>query len=183
MMTRTLRFSLILLALMGVSPTGYAADTGAAAMAALEAQEKALLTGVSPDGEDQFQKIRTAHGTLQMVNDTRLSLDRAVKNCAKHHKDQGFAFENAFQSWKNSVLPVVRQGQNKLDKMVLTQNFAKPMDIRAYLTAYTAAVTAQKGNITEIPVSDLSACQAMTAMMIDTQKTLAGMIKETIGIE
>lgn len=182
-MTRTLRFSLLLLVLMGVNSTGYAADTGAAAMAVLEAQEKTLLIGASPDGEDQFQKIRTAHGTLQMVNDTRDSLGRAVKNCAKYHKDQGFSFENAFQSWKNTVLPVVRQGQNKLDKMVLTQNFAKPADVRTYLTAYTVAVTAQKGNITEIPVSDLSACQAMTNMMMDTQKTLAGMIKETIGIE
>ena len=169
--------------MVGGTATGaMAADKVADLQKALSAQESALIQGASAAGVDQFHKIQAAHGTLRAVEDVQAALARGVASCAKHNKEQGFAMQNQFQAWKNAVLPVVRQGQNRLDKMVLTQGFAKPTAVRDYLTAYTAFVTAQKGSVVDVPVSDPTACQAMMDQMDQTQKTMAAMIRETLGL-
>ncbi len=165
---------------LGAGSGALAEDAIDKALKAVDVQETALLKDITPEGQDQFQKINVLYRTLGMVGDTRVALDRGIKNCIKHHKDQAFGFQNQFQAWKNEVLPVIRQGQNRLDKMILTQTFAKPAAVQDYLKTLTASIFIQNNVVQEIPVSDLDACQAMVDQMKKTQKTMVSIMKETL---
>lgn len=149
----------------------------------LDQKTEDMMKGLTEEQLKQFAIIRTAHGTLRAVDDVRASLERAVKSCTAANPDMKDEMSERFQSWKNAILPVVRQGESKLDKMILSQEFARPSKIRAYFKAFDDMVKAKNSEFTEVPVSSKEACKAMNKNMDKSQRIMGGLITETLGLD
>lgn len=148
----------------------------------LDRKTEELMKGLDENQTLQFEKIRTAHGTIRAVNDVRASLERAVKSCTGTNPDLKDPMNARMQSWKNAVLPTVRQGENRLEKMILTQSFTRPSTVRAYLKTFDDAVKYQDNAFKEIPVSEIKACTSLMKNMDDSEKVMAKLITETLGL-
>ncbi len=149
---------------------------------ALEILEQKMTKSLDKQGQEQFKKIQVAHGTIRAVQDVQNALDRAVESCGQKNIDLGAAIKTSFQEWKNEVLPVVRQGKNRLDKMILTHQSLKPEQIRAYLKDFDQLINTQKKDVVEVSISDASACRAIAEQMKTTRVAMRRMISETLGL-
>ena len=149
----------------------------------LNAKTDAMMKGLSEAQTKEFATIRAAHGTLRAVEDIRGTLDRAVTSCAKANPDMKEDLTGRFQSWKNNVLPVLRQGHNRVEKMILTQSVTSPGEIRSYLKLLDAAIADQNSQFKEVPVSKKDACETMAENMSDTQKEMVELMTQTLGLD
>ena len=149
----------------------------------LDAKAEEMMKGLDQNQIMQFRAIRTAHGTIRAVEDVRDSLERAVKSCGTANPDMIEAMSARYQSWKNEVLPIVRQGQNRLDKMILSQGFARPSAVRAYLKNFDDMIKQQKSGYTEVPVSSKESCQSLEKNMDSSQRVMGRLIIETLGLD
>lgn len=169
--------------LMLMTAAAHAATPNANPDERLDAKAEALMKDMDQNQARQFLAIRTAHGTLRAVEDVQSSLDRAVKSCTTANPKLSQPMTERFQEWKNAVLPVIRSGQSRLDKMILTQGFTRPSNVRAYLKAFDDVIAAQKNMYQEVPVSTLSACETLTKNMDQSQKVMGKLITETLGLD
>lgn len=148
----------------------------------LDKKTEELMKGLDENQLKQFAAIRTAHGAIRGVDTVRASLERAVKSCVKANPVLDKDMNGTFQNWKNDVLPVVRQSENRLEKLILLQNFTRPSTVRAYLKTFDDAVKFQNSQFQEVPVSEKSACQDMTKNMAESQKSLISLLTQTLGL-
>lgn len=149
----------------------------------LDVKTEDILKGLDQNQTLQFEKIRTAYGTIRAVNDVKASLERALKSCTTNNPDLQTPMTERVQAWKNAVLPTVRKGENRLEKMILTQSFARPSAVRAYLKSFDDAVKYQDDEVTEIPVSKAADCQALMKNMGESEQVMGKLIIETLGLD
>jgi Spy/CpxP family protein refolding chaperone len=144
---------------------------------------KKLTAEMNDAQQEQMAKIQVAFGTLQAVGDVRIAMDRAIKSCVQANPDLAPTMTTAFQGWKNTILPVTRRGQNRLDKMILSQSATKPQNIRDYLDEMKKIMREQTARFPEVPISARGDCETLVKNMNTSSKTLSRLISETIGLE
>ncbi len=149
----------------------------------LDQKTDELLKDLNKDQVTQFEKIRTAHGTIRAVDDVRVSLSRAVESCIQNNPDLKEPMTTRLQAWKNFVLPVVRQGQNRLEKMILMQSFTRPSTLRGYLKVFDDAVKYKETPYTEVPISAEKDCKVLIKNMAESEVVMHKLITETLGLD
>lgn len=149
----------------------------------LETRTKEIMKDLTPEQVKQFSAIRTAHGALRGVDHVKASLERAVKSCIAKNPDLTEQMTAHFQDWKNAILPALRQSENRLEKLILLQDFTRPSTMRAYLKIFDDAVKFQNSQFAEVPVSDKRACKDMAENMDDSQKKLVRLMIKTLGLD
>lgn len=149
----------------------------------LDRKTDEMMKGLDENQVLQFEKIRTAHGTIRAVADVRTSLEAAVKSCAKENPDLATPMSDRLQTWKNTVLPVYRRGENRLEKMILTQSFSRPSAMRSYLKTFDDAVKYKNHEFTEVPISRADDCKKLMKNMDDSEKVMSRLIIETLGLD
>ncbi len=142
-----------------------------------------ILKDLDENQTRQFQAIRASYGTIRGVQDVRALLLRAVKACTEKNPELKDRLETRFTSWTDTVDPVIRQGENRLDKMILLQSYAKPSEVRAYLQAFDEAVIWRTENAKTVPVSDKNGCEKMIQSMDSTQTELPELLTKTLKLD
>jgi hypothetical protein len=149
----------------------------------LDQKTDEIMKGLDEKQTQQFAAIRTSYGAISAVYDVRDSLGRAVESCGRANPDLAQTLTSRYQDWKNAVLPVARKGENRLDKMILLQNFTRPSQVRAYLKIFSDAVAFKNQEFKEVPVSSKDACKTLSKNMDDSEKVMARLITETLGLD
>lgn len=142
-----------------------------------------MLKGLDENHLRQFEAIRSSHGTIRAVADVRTLLTTATKACIAENPDMKEQIMTRFTAWKDTVDPVLRQGQNRLDKMVLLQNFERPSRVRQYLRLFDEAVDWRTAQNQSMPISEKAACEKMLESMNDTQKELSDLLIKTLKLD
>lgn len=180
---RIILFSMLCL-LLSVEVSRAASDPQAGnPLTRLDQKTDELLKDLNKDQVTQFEKIRTAHGTIRAVEDVRMSLSRAVDSCVKNNPDLKESMTTRLQAWKNFVLPVMRQGQNRLEKMILMQSFTRPSALRGYLKVFDEAVKYKETPYTEVPISAEKDCKILVKNMAESETVMQKLITETLGLD
>lgn len=142
-----------------------------------------ILKDLDENQTRQFQAIRASYGTIRGVQDVRALLLRAVKACTEKNPELKDRLETRFANWTDTVDPVIRQGENRLDKMILLQSYAKPSEVRAYLQVFDEAVIWRTENAKTVPVSDKNGCEKMIQSMDSTQTELPELLTKTLKLD
>lgn len=149
----------------------------------LETLTTELMEGLSEKQLKQFAAIRLAHGVLRSVREVETSLGKGVSACAQNNPEMKDDLEGRYRSWKSAVRPVFKKGEDRVGKMIILQEYAKPSEVRHYLTSFDAAVAYREKNIEKKPVTEKKACEKMLKKMDDTELKLVSLITEALGLD
>lgn len=131
----------------------------------------------------QFRAIETSYRTIRAVEDVQLSVSTAVAACGKKNPDMKDAMDKRLVEWKDALRPVVKNGRDRLDKMVLLQGFSRPSAVRNYLKLFDEAVLYRNQGIKSVPVTEKEQCQKLMGNMDSTQDNLIKLLTETLGLD
>jgi hypothetical protein len=147
------------------------------------AETEKLVKSLSEEQADKYFQIRNVHGVIRSVKSVETIISKAVKSCKKSHKELGNNIEERFAAWRVAVRPVIQQGNERLEKMVLAQSYAKPIDVKKHLKNFDAAAEYGESLIDMKPASDEKSCALLLKNMDKTQPDLIRLLKENIGLE
>lgn len=131
----------------------------------------------------QFRAIETSYRTIRAVEDVQLSVSNAVSACGKKNPDMKEAMDKRLMDWKGALRPVIKNGRDRLDKMVLLQGFNRPSVVRNYLKMFDEAILYRNQGIKSVPVTEKEQCQKLTDNMDKTQDNLIKLLTDTLGLD
>lgn len=131
----------------------------------------------------QFNAIEASYRTIRAVEDVQMSVTRAVDACGKENPDIKDEMDARLRSWKDALRPTMKDANNKLDKMILLQDFSAPSRVRKYLKMFDEAILYRDQGVKAVPVTEKDQCLKLKATMDDTQKDLVRLLKETLGLD
>ncbi len=148
----------------------------------LDTATKDMLKGLDENQAKQFSAISNSFGVIRSVEDVQQSISRAVESCSANNPDLKSSISDRFESWKESIRPVMKKARTKLDKMVLLQSFAQPSDVRAYLKKFDEAVIYRNQQLKPVPIQKPEECQKLQSSMQKTQEDLVNLITESLSL-
>ncbi len=149
----------------------------------LEDLTNSMMDGLDEEQLKQFAAIRLAHGVLRSVKEVQSSVGRAVTACVEENPTLKDSMETRFRSWKSAIRPVLKKGEDRVAKMIILQDYAKPSEVRSYLTSFDEAIAYREKNIEKKPVTEKASCEAMLEKMDETQERLLDLMKESLGLD
>lgn len=150
---------------------------------ALEETTSNILKELNENEVKQFSAINNSFGIIRSVEDVQRSISEAVRSCSSAHPDLKAQISTGFESWKETLRPVMREARKKLDKMVLLQSFARPSDVRAYLKKFDQAVIYRNQKLNSVPIQKMDDCQKLESSMKRTQQDLVKLLTETLALD
>jgi hypothetical protein len=141
------------------------------------------MDGLDKNSLRQFAAIRNAHGTIRAVENVQGSLGRAAEACADKHPNELPNAKNDFEEWRLRLRPTMKEAEDRLEKMVLLQGYAKPSEVRTYLRLFDEAATERDKKIKAVPVTELDECKDMLENMKDKGRELDKLIRENLGLD
>tara|TARA_R110002124_G_scaffold129483_1_gene290932 strand:+ start:233593 stop:234156 length:564 start_codon:yes stop_codon:yes gene_type:complete len=148
-----------------------------------KAETEALIESLSEEQAKKYYLIRNTHGIIRSVESVEAVVGKAAKSCKKNHKDLGKEIENRFVEWKLALHPIIKSSEDRLEKLVLIQDYAKPSDVKKHLKNFDLAATYGEKLMKQVPASDEESCTKLLKSMDATQSNLIRLLKETIGLE
>ncbi len=142
-----------------------------------------MTKGLKDNQMLQFRAIEQAYRTIRAVEDVQMSVGKAVTSCSKANPDIADEMTERMRLWKDSLRPTMKSARNKLDKMILLQDFAQPSSVRKYLKLFDEAVNYRNAGVEAVPVSDKDACLKLKKNMDQTEKSLNTLLKQTLGLD
>lgn len=130
----------------------------------------------------QFRAIETSYRTIRAVEDVQLSVSTAVDACGKKNPDMKADMDKRLMDWKGALRPVIKNGRDRLDKMVLLQGFNRPSVVRNYLKMFDEAILYRNQGIKSVPVTEKEQCQKLSDNMDKTQESLINLLTSTLGL-
>jgi hypothetical protein len=148
-----------------------------------KAETEALIESLSDEQAKKYYLIRNTHGIIRSVESVEAIVEKAAKSCKKEQKDLGAKVEDRFVEWKLALHPIMKSSEDRLEKLVLMQDYAKPSDVKKHLKNFDLAATYGESLIDQVPASDAKSCEKLLKSMDATQGNLIRLLKETIGLE
>jgi hypothetical protein len=148
----------------------------------LDQRTKQILSQLNAQETRQFAAIRDAHGIVQSVAYVEQRLKKAVQSCRQSHKDLVPTLDKSMQGWTQEVSPVMQQARQRLDKMIMLQNYSTPKEIRAFLRLFDQAVEERNKDIKIIPISSKGECQDLIKSLDKTKKDLPKLLIENLRL-
>ena len=184
MLRTLLLIGFITLALHGATPAAHAEDAAPPeAQTKLDQETQELMKGLDENKLRQLAAIRNAHGTLKAVDNVQTSVKNAVGACSEKNPGLKDEINSRFDNWKMAIRPTIKKGEDKLEKMILLQSFAKPSEVRAYLKLFDDAVKARDAKITAVPVTEEAECKRLIKKMDETEETLVKLLTESLQLD
>lgn len=149
----------------------------------LDARTKTLMEGLDQNQLRQLGAIRESHGTIKAVENVQDSVKKAVKACTDKNPDIADQMNSRYDNWRRAVRPTMKQAQDKLEKMILLQSFAKPSEVRSYLKLFDEAVAAGYAGVKTVPITEKAECEKLTATMDKTEDDLVKLIKRNLALD
>jgi hypothetical protein len=148
-----------------------------------KAETEALIESLSDTQAKKYYLIRNTHGIIRSVESVELIVEKAAKSCKKEHKGLGKEIENRFVEWKLALHPTMKSSEDRLEKLILMQDYAKPSDVKKHLKSFDLAANYGESLLEQVPASDAKSCEQLLKSMDATQGNLIRLLKETIGLE
>lgn len=142
-----------------------------------------LVESLSEEQADKYYKIRNVHGVIRSVKSVEAIIDKAVSSCKKEHKELGKNIEERFAAWRVAVRPVISKGNERLEKLILLQDYAKPSEVKQHLKNFDSAAEYGESLIDMKPASDEKSCKSLLESMEKTQADLIRLLEKNIGLE
>tara|TARA_A100000171_G_C2022707_1_gene91895 strand:+ start:8 stop:577 length:570 start_codon:yes stop_codon:yes gene_type:complete len=142
-----------------------------------------LVKSLNEEQADKYYKIRNVHGVIRSVKSVEAIIDKAVSSCKKEHKDLGKNIEERFAEWRVAVRPVISKGNERLEKLILLQDYAKPSQVKQHLKNFDSAAQYGESLIDMKPASDEKSCKSLLENMEKTQADLIRLLEKSIGLE
>ena len=149
----------------------------------LEAATIELTKGLNENQAKQFAAINNSFGVIRSVEDVQQSISLAVESCSNANPDMKDSMSNRFETWKETIRPVLKKARGKLDQMVILQSIAPTSQVRAYLKKFDEAIIFRNQKLKPVPISKAEDCQKLQASMDETQKNLVSLITESLGLD
>ena len=147
------------------------------------AEAEDLLRNLSEEQAKKYHLIRDTHGIIRSVQSVETIVGKAVKECKEKHGELGENIDKRFTEWKLAVHPVVKSGEDRLEKLILLQDYAKPSDVKKHLKSFDAAAQYGEKLIDLKTASDKKSCTALLKDMDKTQPNLIRLLRENIGLD
>lgn len=138
-----------------------------------------ILSDLGPNEMQHIYNIRTNHGIIQSVLNTRNDLAKAVKSCLQKHNDIQ-SLEVEFAAWKQRVDPVVKKAQSSLQEAIETQKIVSPQKLKLYLLTLDKMVEIKESSKEKKYIDDKKACLELGQKMGKTSKELITLLKQTL---
>jgi hypothetical protein len=148
-----------------------------------KAETEALIESLSDEQAKKYYLIRNTHGIIRSVESVEAIVEKAAQSCKKEQKYLGTKVEDRFVEWKLAIHPIIKSSEDRLEKLVLMQDYAKPSDVKKHLKNFDLAATYGESLIDQVPASDAKSCEKLLKSMDATQGNLIRLLKETIGLE
>lgn len=142
-----------------------------------------LLKDLSEDQAKKYLLIRETHGVIRSVQSVEALVEKAVKSCKDGHVELGEQIQKRFNEWKLAVHPVIKSGEDRLEKLILLQDYAKPSEVKEHLKNFDLAAEYGEKLIDPKPASDEKSCKSLLKNMDNTQPNLIRLLKQNIGLE
>ena len=152
-------------------------------IARYQAETEDLLRNLSEEQIKKFLVIRETHGIIRSVQSVGDIVGKAVKECKEKHGELGQNIDKRFNEWKLAVHPVIKSGEDRLEKLILLQDYAKPSEVKAHLKSFDAAAQYGERLIDLKTASDDKSCTALLKDMDKTQPNLIRLLRENIGLK
>lgn len=149
----------------------------------LQATTIEMTKGLNENQAKQFAAITNSFAMIRTVEDVQQSISLAVESCSNANPDLKSGMTNRFETWKDTIRPVMKKARGKMDKMVLLQNFAPPTKVRAYLKTFDDAIISRNQKMKPVPITKAEDCQKLQSSMDETQKNLVGLITESLALD
>lgn len=148
----------------------------------LDTASKDILKGLNENQVKQFSAINNSFGVIRTVEDVQQSIARAVESCGVANPDLKAGISGSFETWKDTVRPVVKKARTKLDRMVLLQSFAPPSAVRDYLKKFDEAVIYRNQKINPTSIQKAEDCLKLQSNMTKTQNDIVNMMIESLNL-
>ncbi|HNQ91495.1 MAG TPA: hypothetical protein PKI93_01025 [Alphaproteobacteria bacterium] len=149
----------------------------------LDEATKVMTADLNDNQALQFNAIETSYRTIRAVEDVQMSVTRAVDACGKKNPDIKDDMDKRLREWKDALRPTMKDANNKLDKMILLQDFSAPSRVRKYLKMFDEAILYRNQGVESVPVTEKDQCLKLKDTMSDTQKELVKLLNETLGLD
>lgn len=164
-----------------------------AAMAAMPAQAKrgdplddmnqytlGLIKGMSVEQMQYVYEVRSRHGIIRSVRVIRGDVSNAIDACSKTQPDMAADLAKRFESWDQTVSPILDEADANLKTMITAQQFTSSAKIQKMLDLVEKAFKFTESKMEKKPVTSKEGCTYLADNMSDTQKKLAKLLKETL---
>lgn len=131
----------------------------------------------------QFRAIEKSYRTIRAVEDVQTSIAKAVTSCGKSNPDIKDEMEKSLRDWKDGIRQTMKSAREKMDKMILLQDFTQPSSVRRYLKLFDEAVSYRNQEVESVPVSERDQCKKLEATMSGTKDQLIGLLTEELGLD
>ncbi len=143
----------------------------------IEATTARLGKELPPSALKHLYYIREGFGATRVVLIVRKDVEAAAKACGKANPDMKDAINAEFDGWATEVDPVVKEKQKLMDQAIKTQDYAKPKEIRDYLTLIEKAGDHANNQIDKQVVTTPEACTKLK----DSMATTKGVVKQLLS--
>jgi hypothetical protein len=177
---------LLLLAFILSAPEAQAAEEKMSKPA--QPIEKSPIAQAAEDFTKDFDEASARHFTivysnynmLKVVETVQDDVEMAVDKCTSANpamKDQLSARHTA---WKDKIKPVLNEAEQHINTMVLSQEYAKPKDIRDFFKKIDKERKAHDREVKKVPVTTQEACEYLLKTMDSTEQQLVELLQATL---
>lgn len=144
------------------------------------AEIEELTKGLSEREQQHFYLVYNNYNLIQTVQMVQGDVETAVKECGKNNPEMKEAMDERYAEWSAAINPVMDDADANVDKMVETQEYAPPKQIKKIMKALDKTRKETSKQIEKIPVTTPEACDYLRNKMSETQDSMLGLLKTTL---
>ncbi len=149
----------------------------------LDAATKKMMEGLDANKTKQFAAIRSSHGIIRSVEAVEKNILDAGKSCSAKNPEFAKSMNDRIALWTGDIDPVLKDARARLQQMIQLQDFAKPVEAKAYLKKVDDAVAYKGRNVKTIPITEKKECRKLLGKMDDTQEDLKKLLIDNLGLD
>lgn len=144
----------------------------------IEATTERLGKELDPSALKHLYYIREGFGATRVVLIVRKDVEDATKACSKANPDMKDSITAEFQGWAAEVDPVIKEKQALMDQAIKSQTYAKPKEIRDYLSLIEKAGNHANNQIDKQIVTTPEACTKLKDSMTTTKTVVSKLLND-----
>lgn len=136
--------------------------------------------GFNEDSSRHFSIVYSNYNMIKVVETVENDVGLAVDKCGEVHADMKAPLQDRYKLWKDGIEPIVKQAEEHVNTMVLSQEYAKPSDIRDFFKKIDKERKAHDKDVKKVPVTSKEACEFLLKTMDSTQEQLTSLLQATL---
>lgn len=127
-----------------------------------------------------FTIVYSNYNMIKVVETVRDDVEMAVDKCTSVNPEMKDVLKSRYTTWTESIKPVLKEAEQNINTMVLSQDYTEPGEIRNFFKKIDKERDAQNREVQKVPVTTKEACEFLLNTMDSTQNQLIELLQATL---